>query len=322
MDNTVLALKTMMVFLNSWNMTTDIVFDNLIINWFESGRNKFNVLFEGKKIGEIGFEGTVIPKLYFSSLRTFYRKFYAVIEVNKNPLALDFNIEIDSLTEDATINGNFEIKQDEDGLFYSTVDCQKTKHKSEFTKSMVKTNFTLACDSLFSCSIEDMYGTEQLNLADTSISYSYASKDEEHPISFLAKVNTEENKIAGISAKRLVTQKSFKYEDVTSDDIKYHPYNLTKLDTNTMKNLMAELNPNFQRTIKKVADCLEDNFPYYYWFYHLLDLSFSTYQVEDIINLFGLSPKHVNLDGTYKDLNEVFTTTKVKSLVRSKNVKK
>ena len=200
----------------------------------------------------------------------------------------------------------------------------------EYTRSVVKTNFDIGEDGLFNCTIDDVYGTESIHIYpndnNTCMAYAYENKDEIHTMKFQAIVDNESKIENFLFTDKFITKKAFTFENVKLEDIKYHSNSLNQSDMRSTiaitSKLMLELNPNYLDIIKKAGASLESNYPYFYWFDHLLSLSFPDYTIEEIKQLFGLEPKKVIFDDGSFSLTEVFDEEKEKTLARTKKVEK
>lgn len=314
MDNLVIGLKTMMVFLNSLSLQTDITFDPLIIDWFNRGKKRFNILLNGRKVGYIAYQYKMNQELYFGTQKVYSKKMSGKINLN-NPYDLDYVIEIDSLLEDAIINGKFNIRFDKENRAYSTFTALKEVYKNyiDYHKSNEKIDVSLGIDSLYSAKITDKFGTEQLLLfpfnSDTTFLYNYISKDLNHLTEFSALIKDEQFKINSVPIFKYVMQKSYKFIDLVLKDEQFMQHSNTKIDINNIVSLMHKIYPYYQKTIKKVAQSLESDISYGYWFNNLLSLCIHNMEKQDIKTLFGIESKDVILDGNKKSLTDLYTAT-------------
>ncbi len=307
------ALKTIIVYLNSLNIQTDIIFSSQILDWFNTGRNVFEIRYLGKKVGIIKMHNSVSSKVYFA-LETHYKKMRGEVSLD-NPQVMTYDILTDSHAENSSLHGTFSInsRQLDNGSPEYFITIKGEKHDLALTgmRDYQKISFALNDNSLLNVQLETKYGIEQLQLypqnEDTCIAYSYCNKASDHHLGFSAKVGLKNKAIAGLNIKGYYSEVTTTFDDIKNEISKYWSDSI--FDPHK---LMQKIYPHYQDIISKLNESLEGDYFKVNWLAHLMDLAYPEYSDEEIKIVTGIDREKCLLENQSETLSALYESEKVR----------
>ncbi len=310
------ALKTIMVYLNSLNIQTDITFNTQILDWFSTRGNVFDIRYLGKKAGIIKIHNSVPSKVYFA-LETHYKKMRGEVSL-ANPHDLTYDILTDSHFENSSLHGTFSINSrlldNEEMEYFITIKGEKHDLALTGMREEQKISFALNDESLLKVQLETKYGIEQLQLypheKETNIAYSYDNKARDHHLGFSAKVGAKNQTIAGINIEGYYTEVTTTFDEVKNEISKY--WSDRTFDSHK---LMQKIYPHYQDIIRKLNESLEGDYFKVNWLAHLMDLAYPEYSDEEIKTITGIDREKCLLENQSETLSALYASEKVRKRI-------